>query len=216
MSCPQCIGIESQFGDKVARRELRRFLKSGGKRQTKILLEQLREIGIRGRTLLDIGGGIGAIQHAFADDGASDITSVDASSAYLATAREEATTRGYAPRASYLQGNFVDLAPQIDLADFVTMDRVICCYPDLVDLLRPAADRARIALALVFPRDNAFMRAGAKLANLALRIGRSDFRAFVHPHKAVEDCVAEAGLSPAYSQNAGVWRVAVFVRKQRD
>jgi len=57
------------------------------------------------------------------------------------------------------------------------------------------------------------MRIGVKLANFALRIGRSDFRAFVHSHEAVEECVARAGLSPTFSQNVGVWRVAVFARE---
>ncbi|MGA7306139.1 MAG: hypothetical protein WBW88_14765, partial [Rhodothermales bacterium] len=90
MTCPQCLGIEAQFNDKVARRELKRFRKSGPKKSTRVLLDELRSIGISGRTLLDVGGGIGAIQHVCAEEGAAAVISVDASPAYAATARSEA------------------------------------------------------------------------------------------------------------------------------
>ena len=212
MACQQCIGIEAQFNAKVAKRELRRFKKTGGKQQTQMLLDVLRRIGVAGRTLLDIGGGIGAIQHAFAREGAAAITSVDASPAYLATANREGEEQGYAHLATYLQGDFVELAPNIEPADFVTMDRVVCCYPDLEALLRPAAERARIALGLVFPRDDWWIGAGTRVANLLLRLGRSKFQAFIHPHAKIEECAAEAGLELSYSAYRGLWRVAVFVR----
>ena len=212
MPCKQCLGIEAQFNDKVAKRELTKFQKTGAKPQTRMALDELRRIGISGRTLLDIGGGVGAIQHACAEEGAAQITSVDASAAYLAAAVQEARRRGYASVTTYLHGDFVELAPEIPPADLVTMDRVVCCYPDLVELLRPAAERARVCLGLVFPRDNWWMRAGARVANLLLRLGRSEFQAFIHPHAKIDQCAAEAGLELSYSEYRGLWRVALFVR----
>ena len=212
MTCPQCLGIEAQFNDKVARRELKRFRKSGPKKSTRVLLDELRSIGIAGRTLLDVGGGIGAIQHVCAEEGAAAVISVDASPAYAATARSEAQRRGYADRASYLGGDFVDLAREVRPADFVTMDRVLCCYHDMPGLLRPAAERAKICLGLVFPRESWWIRGGARAANLLMRLFGSKFQAFVHPHEAIEACVAESGLSLRFSAESGIWRVAVFER----
>ncbi|HEY5564944.1 MAG TPA: methyltransferase domain-containing protein, partial [Rhodothermia bacterium] len=145
-------------------------------------------------------------------EGAVEITNVDAAPAYMTAAEQEARRRGYANLVTYLRGDFVELAHGIEHADLVTMDRVVCCYPNLVKLLRPAAERARVSLGLVFPRDNWWMRAGAHVANLLLRLGRSEFQAFIHPHANIEQCAAEAGLGLCYSAYRGLWRVALFVR----
>jgi acetyl-CoA C-acetyltransferase len=64
-----------------------------------MLLEAIKKEGVAGLTLLDIGGGVGAIQHALLDAGVEQATDVDASSAYLDATRTEAQRRGLAPLA---------------------------------------------------------------------------------------------------------------------
>src|SRR3990170_1661911 len=108
--------------------------------------------GVTGLSLLDIGGGIGVIQHELARAGVGRIASVDASSSYLAAQRAEAERLGYAPRASYLSGDFVTLADHIPDSDIVTLDRVICCYPDMRSLVSLSAARARRLCGIVYPR----------------------------------------------------------------
>lgn len=212
MTCPQCVGIEAQFNDKVARRELKRFRKSGPKKSTRVLLKRLRSFGIAGRTLLDVGGGVGAIQHVCAEEGVKTIVSVDAAPAYTAAARSEAQRRGYAHRATYLEGDFIDLAGEVPPSDFVTMDRVLCCYHDMPGLLRPAAQRATTCLGLVFPRESWWIRGGARLVNFLLGLFRSKFRAYVHPHSTIEACAVESGLTLRFSDFSGIWRVVVYER----
>jgi hypothetical protein len=51
--------------------------------------------------LLDIGGGIGAIQHELLAAGAAHATSVEAPVAYLEAVREESSRRGLGDRATY-------------------------------------------------------------------------------------------------------------------
>jgi ubiquinone/menaquinone biosynthesis C-methylase UbiE len=80
--------------------------------------------------LLDIGGGIGAIQHELLDAGATHATCVDASAPYLDAARQEGGSRGHDGRVTYLHGDFVDLADSIPPADIVTVDRVLNVYPE--------------------------------------------------------------------------------------
>src|SRR3990170_69781 len=84
--------------------------------------------------------------------GVGRIASVDASSSYLAAQRAEAERLGYAPRASYLSGDFVTLADHIPDSDIVTLDRVICCYPDMRSLVSLSAARARRLCGIVYPR----------------------------------------------------------------
>ena len=129
--CSQCQGIESVFSKRMANGELKEYRRKGPSKTTQQLLDFIKkQDNIQGKTLLDIGGGVGAIQHKLVEAGVDRVTNVDASSAYLNTARAEATRLGYVDKASYHAGDFVDLAPTIDAADVVTLDRVLCCYPE--------------------------------------------------------------------------------------
>jgi len=214
MNCyDQCQGLENLFDTRFAQRDLKDYRRSGPSKQTRLLFKVLREAGVKGRTLLDIGGGIGAIQHELMKSGLDASVDVDASSAYLAAAREEAARQGYADRAQYLHGNFIDLAPQIEGADIVTLDRVICCFPDMQAMVSLSAARAKQLYALVYPRDSWWTRLGGRVGNAVLALQRSKFRFFVHPAEQVDAIVREAGLQPRFQGNAGlIWQVVVYSR----
>ena len=142
MTCCQCQGIEQMFDDRMARRQLRHYRRKGPAKATRRLLEAIAAGGIGGRTFIDIGGGVGAIQHDLMGRGAASGTSADASPAYLAAARTEAEARGYANRMRYVDGDFVEQAGELEAADIVTLDRVVCCYPGRARTARiPAGNR---------------------------------------------------------------------------
>ena len=105
------------YDEKVAAADVSRYRKIGPRPWTRTLIEAIKAEGVEGATLLDIGGGIGVIQHELLDSGAARATSVEASSAYLAAAREESGRRGHAGRVTYRHGDFVDLADSIPPAD---------------------------------------------------------------------------------------------------
>jgi 2-polyprenyl-3-methyl-5-hydroxy-6-metoxy-1,4-benzoquinol methylase len=207
-----CRGIEEQFGEKQAGRDLRRYRRRGPNRATRILLDALKAEGVGGMTLLDIGGGVGAIQHELIAAGVRGATDVDASSAYLAAARAEAERRGHDDRVRFLHGDFVELAGELEAADIVTLDRVVCCYPDMDELVGRSAERAHRLYGLVFPRPGRLARLALPLANLFLRLRGSDFRAYLHPTEAVEARVREAGLRKCFHRDLLIWQVAVYAR----
>jgi hypothetical protein len=211
--CNQCQGLENLFDSRFAAQDLKDYQRNGPSKQTRVLLKTLRESGIEGMTLLDIGGGIGAIQHELMKSGLSASLDVDASSAYIAAAKSEAARQGYAERAQYLHGNFIDLAPQIDGADIVTLDRVICCFPDVKAMVSLSAARAKKWYALVYPRDASWIRFGARVGNAMLALTRNQYRFFVHPVQQVDALIREAGLQPRITRNAGLlWQVVIYTR----
>jgi magnesium-protoporphyrin O-methyltransferase len=163
-------------------------------------------------TVLDIGGGIGAIQLELLAAGAGKATSVDASAAYIEVAKEEAARKGVAEQISYLHGDFVALANQVPPADIVTLDRVICCYHDARALVDLSAARAQRLYGLVYPRDRWWNRLMIRLENLICRLKRSPFRAFVHPTSLVEGLVRRNGLKPVFQKNTFIWQVVVYSR----
>jgi hypothetical protein len=204
------------FGERTAEHDLRRYRRRGPSKSTRILLGALEAEGVERASVLDIGGGIGAIQQELLAAGAEQVTSVEASPAYVRAAREEAERRGTVGRVSYRQGDFVALADQVEPADVVTLDRVICCYPDMEALVGRSAERAGRLYGLVYPRDAWWVRLGFRAFNLGMRIGRRAFRAHVHRTAAVDAVARRRGLAPQFHRHAGpVWQVAVYARNER-
>jgi hypothetical protein len=210
--CNHCRDAEGFFGHRTGRRELRRYRRRGPPRSTRLLLDALRGTHVPNATLLDIGGGIGAIQHELLQDGFQAATHVDASAAYLALAQEEADRLGHGDRVTYLHGDFVELAPEIPMADVVTLDRVICCYPDVEALVEASAFRARRVYGLVYPRERWGTRIALALANLYLRIRRSAFRVYMHPTARVNALVRGLGFRRGRTARTFLWQVVTYHR----
>ena len=153
MGCCQCQGIENMFDKKAAKRQLKRYLKKGPSKTTSMLLDAIHKKGVQGLNFLDIGGGIGAIQHDLIKAGASNGTSIEASSAYIDVVKEETIQNGLAERVNYKQGDFTTTATDVDSADIVTLDKVICCYDDMSKLVGLSSKLARKIYAVIYPRD---------------------------------------------------------------
>jgi magnesium-protoporphyrin O-methyltransferase len=212
MDCCQCQAIESLFNTRMAEWELKRYRRRGAAKTTHVLVEALQREGVAGETLLDIGGGVGAIQLALLRAGAASATDVDASTAYIAAARKEAERAGVGDRVHYVHGNFLEIAPEVVPAGIVTLERVICCFPDMTGLVARSVERAGRLYGLVYPRDTWWMRFGALVENLLLRLRRPPFHFYVHRAAVVEEIVRRAGLERRFSRNVGFWQVAVYAR----
>lgn len=207
-----CCGIEALFNKKTAARELRQYRKKGPLKSTRSLIEALGSEGVIGMTLLDIGGGIGAIQHQLLSSGVNSATNVDASTAYLEAAKEEAERQGLAGRVTYHHGDFVVLAPTIAPADIVTLDRVICCYPNMEALVQHSAARARRLYGVVLPRDTWWVKVGFAVMNSWMWASRNPFRGFVHPTSFVEAEIHKNGFVRRFYEKTLIWQVAVYSR----
>jgi 2-polyprenyl-3-methyl-5-hydroxy-6-metoxy-1,4-benzoquinol methylase len=213
--CHHCRDAENVFDRRDARRRLERYRKRGPEGTTQLLIDGLRSAGVRGATMLDIGGGVGVVHHELLKAGAAGVVDVDASSAYLAAAQRESERQGHAERVSYLYGDFVALAATIDSADIVALDRVVCCYPDMPALVGAAASRASRLLGLVYPRDDWWVRLGVRAANAGLTLQRTTFRVFCHPTAAVDEVVKRAGLVRRLHRTSGPWQVVIYERSKR-
>jgi 2-polyprenyl-3-methyl-5-hydroxy-6-metoxy-1,4-benzoquinol methylase len=201
------------YNEKIAAADLHRYRTKGPRTWTRALIEALKAEGVEGATLLDVGGGIGVIQHELLAAGAARAMSIEASSAYLDAAREESDRRGHGGRATYRHGDFVELAGSVPPADVVTLERVLNVYPDWERLAGLSAERARRLYGVVVPRDTRFVRLAIFAINFVLRLRRERVRAAVIPVDAIERVARENGLSPHLSATAGpVWQVVVYRR----
>lgn len=210
----QCDGIEQCFDSRRVTNEREHYHKRGMAKSTRLLVEALRTQGIEGLTLLDIGGSVGAVIHALLRAGASTATDVDASAAYLATARGEAEHQGLAERITFQHGDFVELAPTLPAADIVTLDRVICCYDDMPALVSLSAGRAKKFYGVVYPRDAWWLRLFIRAENLRMRVTRTPMRFFIYPTAAVDATIRAQGLRQRFYHTAGPWQVVIYGRSE--
>jgi magnesium-protoporphyrin O-methyltransferase len=191
------------------------YRRRGPDRTTIWLLEGLRkgrDAGVRGLSVLDIGAGVGAVHLELLKAGAERAIDVDGSPAYVEVARGEAARQGVAERVSHITGDFVELAGQVEPADVVALDRVVCCYPDMRALVRLSAERARRRYGLVYPRDAWWIRGGAAFLNGIAGLLRRRIRIYIHRTADLEAIVAAEGLAPAFRRQGIFWQAVVFER----
>ena len=213
MPCNCCQMENNTFGEDSAKADIKSYRKRGPAEQTKLILGAVRSLGLKNAELLDIGGGIGVIHHELLEDVAREATHVDASSAYLKVAKEEASRRGHADRVSYVHADFTDVAQDIPTADIVTLDRVVCCYPDFRGLLKAAAEHGRRVIALTYPREVWYLKLGFNIVNFFQGLGKDPFRIFIHPIGEIDGILKREGFEQVSIQRLFVWEMACYQRK---
>lgn len=188
------------------------YRKKGPNKTTQILLNYLKTEGVKDLTLLDIGGGIGAIQHELLKEGISNVINVEASTAYLETAKVEAERQGQIAKITFHHGNFVELAAEIPKVDVVTLERVICCFPDMKELVTSSAQKATKYYGLIYPRNNWWVKFGFHVINFFVRFNpkKSVFRSFIHSRSSVHKVLQQNNFELNFHQKTGVWHVEVF------
>jgi hypothetical protein len=212
--CDHCLDAESFFSRRAARRDLRRYRRRGPSPLTRRLLGMLRQEGVKGASLLDVGGGVGAIQHELLGEGLARAVHVDASAAYLAVAREEGVRRGTLGRVEQHHGDFVDLAPELGRVEIVTLDRVVCCYPDMPRLVATSTAAATRLYALSYPRQRRGTAAFMALANLYFRLRRSAFRTYLHPPARIDEEIRRHGFRRVAASRTLIWEAALYRREE--
>ena len=212
MPCCRGQNYDRPFNAKTARKELRAYQKRGARGATARLLRLVQGASRPAPSLLDVGGGVGVIPQEMLKAGAAAAVSVDASAAYVAAIRRVAADDGYGERWTGIEGDFVELSDDVAPADVVTLDKVICCYPDMPGLVSRSAGKARDVYGIVVPKDRWWVRAVATPGNFILRLLRFEFQGFVHPHAAIDAAVDKAGLGLRATESFWIWSIRVYVR----
>ncbi len=202
---------QRQFSDAVARRDLKRYRMRGPDPTTRLLRDAILGAG-NGKSVLDVGAGIGALSFELLAAGAERVTAVEAAPAYLAAAREEATRRHVSDRLELVNGDFVSLAGDVVQADVVAMDRVVCCYPAYQPLLEAALRCSRRVLAFSYPRDRWYVRAAVATQNLGRALLRNPFRGFVHSARGIEALLEEHGFVRMQRRETLKWSADLYIR----
>lgn len=204
-SCCKPTEYRRFFNSKFARRDLERYRRDGLADTERDLVTLCHEVD--GATVLEVGGGIGALLLELLERGAASATNVELSGGY-----EEAAHDLFAGREiERIVGDFVEL--DLPAHDLVLMHRVVCCYPDVDALIGVAADRTQRRLALTLPQQRRWIGWGLRLVNAWLRLSRCGFRTYQHPLDRVVAVAAAHGLRLDGRIRRGLlWESVAFVR----
>lgn len=210
---PPCdCGCPNVFSSREAEADLKRYRREGPTSSTKALVDALVAEGVEGATLLDIGGGIGSISFELLAAGVARAESVDATEAYVAAAAGEAERRGVADRLTTRLGNFVAIASEIEPADVVTLDKVVCCFSDMPALLGRAGERAQRIVGLVYPRDRWWNGVLARVFSAWGWLTRDPTRWYVHRTADIDRVLRAAGFEPHDVARELIWQVVLYRR----
>lgn len=200
------------FGAQFSGRRARRYRRRGLDKAAERIVAYLTDRGVRGASVLEIGGGVGEIQLELLLRGASRTTNLELVDSYEADAAELAAAAGMRERMTRLQADLA-LAPEAVAAhDIVILHRVLCCYPDYEGLLTAAADHASRFLIFSHPPGNAFARMVIRIQNAEFRRRGMSFRAYVHPPDAMEAVARRQGMQTDVRYRGRIWQIVALAR----
>ena len=211
-NCCSPKGYRWVFSEREARREAKRYRRKGLDATSRRIVDLLKAQGVEGRTVLEVGGGIGAIQIELLKAGAARATSIEITPTYEEVAMELLREAGLQDRVERHVMDFANAAEAVSPADIVVLNRVICCYHDMPKLAGAAADHTREVLALSFPLEGWFTRMGIAFMDLGLRIFRREFQVFYHPPKKILATCEQHGLKTVVNRPGLAWTIAAFRR----
>jgi hypothetical protein len=162
---------------------------------------------VEGKTVLEVGGGVGAIQLELLRAGASRAVSIELTPTYEVAAAELLAEAGLAGRVGRRVLDFVDAGTEVEASDIVVLNRVVCCYPDMPRLVGTAADHARGTLVLSFPRRRWWTRVVLAMGNGGFRLTRREFHVFLHPPARIREEAEARGLKVRRDQPGLFWQV---------
>lgn len=210
--CCSATGYRWAFSEKRAWREARRYERRGLDPISQCIVELLKRQGVEGLTLLEVGGGVGAVQIELLKAGVTQAVSIELTPTYEKAAGALLRSSGLEDRVERKVMDFATAADDVNGADIVIMNRVLCCYADMPKLAGAAAGHAKQVLVLSFPRGTLWTRLGLWLANLVLRITRRGFQVFVHRPERIQATAEHFGLKTTLNRARVFWQVMALRR----
>jgi len=185
---------------------------------TASLLKTITDLGVSGRTVLDVGCGIGDLAIGIVAAGATSATGYDLSPKAIDRARALAQRRGVGDRTTFEVGDGSKF--ELPKADIVTINRVVCCYHDADGILERTLAAAGSVYAISAPISSGatgiYNRTQNAFWNVAYRLRDKHYgglRTFIHDIKRIDGRINAAGFRRVHHERRRVvWDLAVYAR----
>jgi magnesium-protoporphyrin O-methyltransferase len=180
-----------------------------------MLFGWIKEEGLAGSSVMDIGCGTGELIVRALEAGAIQATGADLSSEAIAQASAQARNAGFEDRVDLWVGDAA--VEPLEPHDVVILDKVICCYPDADALIGQSTAAAGRLYAFAVPESRGFWglvaRARWFVFGLFERLQGGSLPRFIHERTDIEAKVLAAGFRPLHTGRRFVWFVGVYARR---
>jgi hypothetical protein len=205
-------GYRTIFSERSAVAEAKRYRRRGLDGTSRRIFDFIKRRGVEGKTLLEVGGGVGAIEIELLKAGMAQAVNVELTPTYEGPAGELLGEAGLAGRVERKIMDFTEAGEEVGTADVVVLNRVLCCYPDMPKLAGAAAAHAKDLLVMSFPNDRWWSQLGLSFGNFGFGLFRIQFRIFLHPPDAILTAVERHGFRATFNNRGFLWQVAAFER----
>jgi SAM-dependent methyltransferase len=194
-----------------------RYKKRGLSGSSRLLLDFIREEGLEGRSVADLGCGAGGFSIELLKEGAQTAVGVDLSPKMVDSATNMAIANGLSDKAKFQVGNAA--AAELPASDIVIMDKVLCCYSDWQPLLKNAVGASKSMVGFIVPRDEGVakipFRIGVRIVNYFQR-RRGSLLFYLHPLKLVDRTLRDSGFTDRKKQGSRFWLVFLYSRPESN
>lgn len=212
-ACPADSRIARHFDANVAER-LAKGQDPGLVAVSQRLSDALISLDPTSKTVLELGCGRGGLLLRLVQAGAARATGLDLSPAGIEEARNRFEQAQLSERAHFSVGDAarVPLEPH----DWVILDRVMCCYPDVEGLLSNTLPAARQIYAFTVPTSRGWRGVIARLEewseNAWNTVRGQPCPGYVHNLDLIEERLAIAGFRLRHRDRQRLWHIAVYER----
>ena len=210
MACCDHGDFDKAFNKELAEQELSEYLNVGLKKSSRPFMRVLNALPVHGKSLLDIGGGIGAITFELFAKNIQSAVHIDISKASVDTFREEVNRRSLHNKVKSLHGDFLSHSEGISSSDLVILDKVICCYEDMEQLVHQSVQKAKYWYVYSIPRNSWLVRFRFFFEDIQDWLKGRYLPVYFHSNKAIEAIATGAGFQKTMELLDGNWRVVVF------
>jgi SAM-dependent methyltransferase len=202
--------FDSNVGSLISRGEAEKLADT-----STTLLRHLLAAAPSGKSVLELGSGRAGLLLHLAQARATRVTGVDLSRTSIDFARARFDRAGLADRAEFILGN--GALQELATHDWVILDRAICCYPNLEELLANSIPAARELYAYTVPESRGarglIARVGWALENRVIdRLRQNPCPGYVHDLDRIDAALQRAGFRETAHDHTALWHVAVFER----
>lgn len=205
--------LNTHFDQAVAEEDALDYRENGLNSRGEKMLAYLDLAGVGLNSALDIGCGSGALHHELLlRNLVKKVIAMDASEAFLAAAASNAKEMSLSERVEYQLEDFALSTEKTAPANLVLMDRVLCCYPDVEGLLKPAIDKSQQYLVISYPRDAFWVRLYYRWRALVKALRRSAFRLYYHEPQRIRQLVIAGGMQLVDEAKEDFWQIDIYKR----
>jgi SAM-dependent methyltransferase len=212
-ACPTDSRIARHFDAKVAER-VAKGQDPGLVPVSERLRGALLSLDPTGQTVLELGCGRGGLLLALTQAGAASATGVDLSAASIDAAGNRFAQAQLSDRVRLSVGDAARVP--LESQDWVILDRVMCCYPDIERLLANTLPAARRLYAFTVPSSRGWRGVLARLdewlENAWNSLRGRPCPGYVHDLDLIESRLASAGFRLRHRDHQRLWHIAIYER----